>query len=206
MRIVSRAFISACTYHPSFCETTSTSRQEVPSRPTFALARYGGQARSALPATFALARYGGQEVPSRLLPFAPMSRAVVLGVAVIVLIGIGAAFLMRDVPAPASAPAPRPAAPAPAPTPKAAAPSSPKNPAAAEPRKAPPKKAPALAAASPAAPKLATLTIDSDVPGASVFIDRQFVGSTPLSLDQLEPGHQTAAVDGRRLRKRAKEH
>src|SRR4030095_13053032 len=27
-----------------------------------------------------------------------------------------------------------------------------------------------------------------DVPGASVFIDRQFVGNTPLSLDKLEPG------------------
>ncbi len=37
-------------------------------------------------------------------------------------------------------------------------------------------------------PTLASLTLDTDVPGASVFIDRQFVGTTPLSLDKLEPG------------------
>ena len=48
--------------------------------------------------------------------------------------------------------------------------------------------APAPVAAPPAAPTLATLTLESDVPGASVFIDRQFVGNTPLSLDKLEPG------------------
>jgi hypothetical protein len=32
------------------------------------------------------------------------------------------------------------------------------------------------------------LSLESDVPGASVFIDRQFVGNTPLKLDKLEPG------------------
>ncbi|MDO8681024.1 MAG: PEGA domain-containing protein [Acidobacteriota bacterium] len=42
--------------------------------------------------------------------------------------------------------------------------------------------------AAPAAPTLATLTLESDVPGAAVFIDRQFVGNTPLTLDKLEPG------------------
>jgi hypothetical protein len=56
------------------------------------------------------------------------------------------------------------------------------------PRKAEPKKAEPAAPAAPAAPTLASLTIESDVPGASVFIDRQFVGNTPLSLDKLEPG------------------
>jgi hypothetical protein len=40
----------------------------------------------------------------------------------------------------------------------------------------------------PGAPTLATLTLESDVAGASVFIDRQFVGNTPLTLDRLEPG------------------
>jgi len=39
-----------------------------------------------------------------------------------------------------------------------------------------------------AAPTLASLTLDTDVPGASVFIDRQFVGNTPLTLDKLQPG------------------
>lgn len=58
-------------------------------------------------------------------------------------------------------------------------------------RKAPPRKAapePATPTAPVAAPPLASLDLESDVPGASVFIDRQFVGNTPLSLDKLEPG------------------
>jgi PEGA domain len=51
-----------------------------------------------------------------------------------------------------------------------------------------PKKIEAAPAPTPAAPTLASLRLESDVPGASVFIDRQFVGNTPLSLDRLEPG------------------
>ncbi len=35
---------------------------------------------------------------------------------------------------------------------------------------------------------MATLVLESDVPGASVFVDRQYVGTTPLRLDKLEPG------------------
>jgi hypothetical protein len=118
-----------------------------------------------------------------------VNRAVVTGVALLVLIGIGAVFLMRDVPAPASAPAPRSAAPAPTPAP-AKKPAPPKSaaPAASASRKTPPKKAPAPVAAATTAPTLAALKLDSDVPGAAVFIDRQFVGNTPLSLDKLEPG------------------
>ena len=42
--------------------------------------------------------------------------------------------------------------------------------------------------AAPAAPTLATLVLDSDVAGASVFVNREYVGTTPLRLDQLEPG------------------
>jgi hypothetical protein len=58
---------------------------------------------------------------------------------------------------------------------------------------APPKTAPKKTETAPApppaaAPTLASLRLESDVPGASVFIDRQFVGNTPLSLDKLEPG------------------
>jgi len=117
-------------------------------------------------------------------------RPVLVGVGVIVLIGIGAVFLMRDVPAAVSAPAPPSAAPAPAPAPvpakKAARPSADRG--AATPRKTVPKKAETAAVATPADPKLATLKLESDVPGAAVFIDRQFVGNTPLSLDKLEPG------------------
>ncbi len=65
----------------------------------------------------------------------------------------------------------------------------------AAPRPAAPRKAtPAPAPVVEAAPTLATLTLESDVPGASVFIDRQFVGNTPLTLDQLEPGTKRLQV------------
>ena len=65
-------------------------------------------------------------------------------------------------------------------------------------RKAPAKAAPSPATATPPAlapaPTLASLRIDTDVPGASIFIDRQFVGNTPLSLDKLEPGSKRIQV------------
>ena len=62
--------------------------------------------------------------------------------------------------------------------------------AAEEPRKAAPKKSEPkpVEPIAPAAPTLATLTLESDIPGASVFIDRQFVGNTPLTLNDLQPG------------------
>jgi len=42
-----------------------------------------------------------------------------------------------------------------------------------------------------ALPELGTLRIDADVPGAQVFIDRQFVGTAPLSAENVKPGtHQ----------------
>jgi hypothetical protein len=41
------------------------------------------------------------------------------------------------------------------------------------------------------APELGTLRIDADVPGAQVFIDRQFVGTVPLTAEKVAPGtHQ----------------
>ncbi len=88
-------------------------------------------------------------------------------------------------PAPAAAPA---ASRTPAPVARKAEPPPP-APAAepAAPRKAAPKAA-APAPVTEAAPTLASLTLETDVPGASVFIDRQFVGNTPLTLDKLEPG------------------
>lgn len=113
-----------------------------------------------------------------------MNRAVIIGGALIVVVAASVVFLMReDEPAPvATAPA---TPPAPRVVPKKVAP-----PAAEAPRKAPPKKAEPrpVEPAAPPAPTLASLTLDSDVPGASVFIDRAFVGNTPLTLDRLEPG------------------
>jgi hypothetical protein len=86
-------------------------------------------------------------------------------------------------PAPEARPAPAPAGPAPAAEPERRAP-------AAEPRaakKAVPDSNPAPAEASPAA-EAATLVVESDVPGASVFLDREFVGTAPVTLKNVAPG------------------
>ena len=51
--------------------------------------------------------------------------------------------------------------------------------------------APAAAAPVETTPTTATLTITSDVPGAQVFLDRQFVGATPVTAKDVAPGpHQ----------------
>jgi hypothetical protein len=60
----------------------------------------------------------------------------------------------------------------------------PPEPAAAEP--APPVEAP-----PPPSAEFGVLRIDADVPGAQVFIDRQFVGAAPVTAENLTPGtHQ----------------
>jgi hypothetical protein len=116
-----------------------------------------------------------------------MNRTVIVAAALAVVL-IGAFILLRD-----GGPAPAPAAdagdPAPAPrvVPKKKSPAT----VAEGPRKAAPKKAEPKAEekeVAPPAPTLASLSLQSDVPGASVFIDRRFVGNTPLKLDNLEPG------------------
>jgi hypothetical protein len=113
-----------------------------------------------------------------------MQKAVIAAGALTVVGVIAVVVMMLDRPEPEPAPA---AAPPPAPriVPKKVAP-----PVAEAPRKATPKKAAPkpVAPAAPAAPTLASLTLESDVPGASVFLDRAFVGNTPLTLDRLEPG------------------
>ncbi len=100
----------------------------------------------------------------------------------------------------APAPAPRPAA-APAPAPKAAKPAPPVETPKPEPAPAPRRRAPKPApkpAPVEAAPTTGTLRIDSDVPGATVFIDRVYVGTTPVTAADLAPGrHQlNASVQG----------
>ena len=84
----------------------------------------------------------------------------------------------------------RPSAPAdasaPAGEPRAGAPRGPRRPSAAAGAAA---ESPAPAAE--AAPVAGLLRIDSDVPGAQVFIDRQFIGATPVTAENLTPGtHQ----------------
>lgn len=115
------------------------------------------------------------------------------GTAALLLLGAALFFVARSSTGPgpeppaASAPAPEPAPP-PKAEPKAAPP--------AEPESAPAKKAPVAKKTAPppaspaetAASNLATLVLESDVPGASVFVNREYVGTTPLRLDKLEPG------------------
>lgn len=84
-------------------------------------------------------------------------------------------------PAPVARPAaPRAKAADPAPDAERSAPRRRTEPEEAEPAPAAP--------AAPVAATTATLVLDSDVPGASVFINREYVGTTPLRLADLEPG------------------
>ena len=114
---------------------------------------------------------------------------------VLVAAGAGVFFLTRPSPAPAPAPAPvaettpRPVVeppPAAAPEPTTARPRP--RPTAPPPvTEAPPE--PVAEAPPPA--DLVTLRIDSDVPGAQVFVDRQFVGAAPVTTTEVKPGtHQ----------------
>ena len=84
-------------------------------------------------------------------------------------------------PAPVVVPAPAPAPPpAPAEAPRVIRPAAPRT-AAAPPPPEPP--APAV--------DIVTLHVDSDVPGAQVFVDRQFIGAAPVTTSEVKPGmHQ----------------
>ncbi|MSO56549.1 MAG: PEGA domain-containing protein [Acidobacteria bacterium] len=81
-------------------------------------------------------------------------------------------------------------APAPAPVPRAA-PAPEKAPAAPVRSARRPKPAPPAPAAPAEEAPGGTLHIDSDVAGAQVFIDRQYIGATPLTAPNVSPGtHQ----------------
>lgn len=121
-----------------------------------------------------------------------MNRAVIVGGALIVIVAVCAVVLMRD----EEEPAPVASAPAAPSAPRVVPKKMTTTPAAEAPRKAAPRKAaPAPAEpAAPEAPTLASLRLESDVPGASVFLDRAFVGNTPLTLVGLEPGTKRVQV------------
>ena len=119
-----------------------------------------------------------------------MNRAVIVGGALTVIVAVGAVVLMRE-----EEPAPVASEPA-APSAPRIVPKKTTTPAAEAPRKAAPKKSETtpVEPAAPAAPALASLRLESDVPGASVFLDRAFVGNTPLTLDRLEPGTKRVQI------------
>ena len=87
--------------------------------------------------------------------------------------------------APAAA-APSPST-APRPEPRAAKPAA----AAAESKPADTSEPPVSEPAAGPSPEAASLRIETDVPGAQVFIDREFVGTAPLTAENVTPGtHQ----------------
>src|SRR5687767_14851658 len=104
-----------------------------------------------------------------------MNRPVVIAAGLTFFMGVALVLMLRDdEPVPvAEAPAP-PSAPRIVPKKTEGAP-PPVTPKKAAPKKTEPKP---VEPAAPAAPTLASLTLESDVPGASVFIDRAFVGNT----------------------------
>ncbi len=125
-----------------------------------------------------------------------------IGAAIIVL-GGAYLFLNRETP---DAPPPTPEAAAPVVAPRAkATPAPAATPDAPRAARRPATDAPApVEAPAPApapaevAPETGTLHIDADVAGAQVFIDRQYVGTTPATASNLKPGsHQlNVSVEG----------
>lgn len=96
---------------------------------------------------------------------------------------------------PAVAPAPSPPRPASAPPPPAVPSSARSTP----PRRPGEPKTPEAtpepsAVAAPAPVDLVTLRIGSDVPGSQVFIDRVFLGKTPLTTTEVKPGQHRLNV------------
>jgi PEGA domain len=139
-----------------------------------------------------------------MLPFPPVSvfqerpgthlhvrTPIMIGVILMLVILLSALFYYTRTPAPVA-----PAAPVatPAPTqPSRESSSAPAPPAAPPVRTAPSRRIaaeppPSAEPAPPPADTRASLTIESDVPGASVFVDRQFVGTVPLTLNDLATG------------------
>jgi PEGA domain-containing protein len=122
-----------------------------------------------------------------------VNRPIVITVFVILLVvsGIGVYFISRPKPASVRTPAATTPAPVavPPPPPVAAPPTT------EQPRPSRRAAAPAVRSAPPpveAPPAdLVTLRIDSDVAGAQVFIDRQFIGAAPMTTTDVKPGtHQ----------------
>ena len=124
-----------------------------------------------------------------------MIRAFIALLALAVVIGTGVFLvsLFRSEPRqPATPVAVAPAAPsAPSREPARAPSSAAVAPRAPRPASEPASEAPAPDAVPDAAPDVATLRIQSDVPGAQVFIDRQFIGAAPVTAENIKPGsHQ----------------
>jgi len=125
--------------------------------------------------------------------FLLLALLVALGFGAGVYVGLIKTRWMSSAPGPAAANAP--VAPAPRATPEAkrAEPSAP--PVERPMRRAPaPKPEPEPATPPPASKSVGLLSIDSDVPGAQVFIDREFVGTAPVRAHEVAPGSHKVNV------------
>jgi len=126
-------------------------------------------------------------VTPRVLAIAAVCAAVVIGLFFVLVPRrpMPAAAPSAEVAAPAARPAEAPA-PGPASAPPAAAPR-----ARAERPAAAPAPAPAASPNVEVVPDAGTLRIETDVPNAQVFLDRQFVGTAPVTAANVKPGsHQ----------------
>ena len=121
-----------------------------------------------------------------------MNRSIVIAVFLILLVVSGVGFYLISRPKPAAVRTPAATTPAPVvvpPPPPVAAPPTTEQPRPSR-RAAAPSATTAPVEAPPAA-DLVTLRIDSDVAGAQVFIDRQFIGTAPVTTTDVKPGtHQ----------------
>ena len=133
-------------------------------------------------------------------PPAPDSQSrlrVVFTLLVVIALGAMLAWWLRPVPQPPAQAGPE----APRPAPAVAVPSSEPAPATpAMPSDRPVRRARPRAGATPvpeaetAPAALPRLKVTSDVEGAFVFVDRQFVGKTPLDTGEVTPGHHQLKV------------
>jgi hypothetical protein len=103
-------------------------------------------------------------------------RAVAIALALSLLTAGAVVFTLARRGAPPSRPAPPRATPAPRSSAPPTRPTEPREPPAAGPVEAAP------------LPSAARLRVESDVAGASVFLDRKFLGTTPVEVSGLEPG------------------
>jgi hypothetical protein len=126
----------------------------------------------------------------------------ILAIVVVLALVVGGAFaamvLLKDRP-PDSAPSPARETSA-AETPRSEPGATPDRSAATAPAPRAPRRAPSAPAtdapAEPAAvaPELGTLRIEADVPNAQVFLDRQFIGTAPVTAENVKPGTHTLNV------------
>jgi hypothetical protein len=121
-------------------------------------------------------------------------RAALIGIGIVVVVFAGVLYYLEsgatepgakpDAPAAAAPAPPQPNSAAPAPAPAdASAPAE-------LPARATSRRTTSAPEPLPATTTSATLVLETDVPGASVFINRQYVGVTPLTVDKLEPGEK----------------